>query len=164
MKKTYNEIVKLLKANAKTDDFREQRYFKFEVYERYFVVFDSETGGLVANFDGINKIYYLNRDTPYCLDPELEKLKDNIQAKINQKKCNKGLPTGQCCCNCGNHYEDFYHCITEPKPDSYDKNNPKCVCNVHKGWICLVSFEGEEPKAHSDWSEHGFCEMWRPKK
>jgi hypothetical protein len=86
MKKTYNEIVKLLKANAITDDFREQRYFKFGINEKYFVILDAETGGLVANFDGINKIYYLNSDTPYCLAPELEKLKEDIQAKIKQNK------------------------------------------------------------------------------
>jgi hypothetical protein len=75
------------------------------------------------------------------------------------KKCDQGWHTGQCCCNCGNHYEDFYHCITEPKPTDDDK----CVCNIHKGWICLMQFEDEErPHAHSNWPEHGFCEMWKP--
>lgn len=75
------------------------------------------------------------------------------------------IPTfGDCCCTCENHYEDFYHCTTSPKPDSYDENNHKCVCSTHKGWICLISMEGEKPRAHSGWSEHGLCECYVRKK
>ena len=29
----------------------------------------------------------------------------------------------------------------------------------HKGWIYLVSFDGEKTIAHSNWAEHGFCEL-----
>ena len=75
-------------------------------------------------------------------------------------KCDKGWHSGECCCNCGNHYEDFYHCSTTPKPEGVEG----CVCNIHKGYICLIQFEdGTTPQAHSNWPEHGFCEMWRPK-
>jgi hypothetical protein len=70
---------------------------------------------------------------------------------------NCSLSTGACCCNCGNHYEDFHHCCTT------GQNGDGCVCSKHKGWICMVSFEGEEPRAHSGWSEHGECEMYYPK-
>lgn len=80
------------------------------------------------------------------------------------KKCDKGWNNGECCCNCANHYEDFYHCTSNPKPEGYDKDNHECICNVHKGWICLISLEGERPNAHSGWSEHGMCELWTPKR
>lgn len=79
---------------------------------------------------------------------------------VKIKKCDKGWHTGDCCCNCCNHYEDFYSCVSHPKP----KGVKGCVCSTHKGWICLIQFENEEkPRAHSNWSEHGFCEMHRPK-
>lgn len=74
--------------------------------------------------------------------------------------CDKGWHDGSCCCNCKNHIEDFYHCTTSPKPYGVDG----CVCSTHKGWICLISMEGEKPIAHSNWSEHGMCEMYYPKK
>lgn len=76
-----------------------------------------------------------------------------------QIKCDKSNYNGECCCNCSNHYEDFYHCITKPKPEGVEG----CVCSTHKGYICLVSFEGEKPKAYSNWKEHGYCEMWNSK-
>lgn len=28
----------------------------------------------------------------------------------------------------------------------------------------MISMEGERPIAHSNWSEHGMCEMYYPKK
>lgn len=74
--------------------------------------------------------------------------------------CDKGWHDGSCCCNCEHHIEDFYHCTTSPKPDGAEG----CVCSIHKGWICLISMEGETPIAHSNWSEHGMCEMHYPKK
>lgn len=75
------------------------------------------------------------------------------------KKCNKGWHDGSCCCNCKNHYEDFYHCTTQPKPEGVGG----CVCSVHKGWICIIEFEEGQTRAHSNWSEHGFCEMYNNK-
>lgn len=72
------------------------------------------------------------------------------------KNCDKGWHDGSCCCNCRNHYEDFYHCITKPKPEGIDD----CVCSIHKGWICLISMDGEKPIAHSGWRAHGFCEFY----
>lgn len=77
---------------------------------------------------------------------------------VSSSNCDKGWNDGSCCCNCKNHYEDFYHCTTLPKPN----NSKDCICSTHKGWICIISFEGEKPKAHSNWSEHGFCEMHNP--
>lgn len=76
-------------------------------------------------------------------------------------KCDKGWHNGECCCNCKNHYKDMHHCNTEPKPLDYDKNNHKCVCSIQKGWICLISFEGERPHAYSGWGEHGYCEFYK---
>jgi hypothetical protein len=65
---------------------------------------------------------------------------------------------GECCCNCKNHFEDFYSCISRVRPKN--ENKEKCVCSIHKGWVCLISFEGEIPQAHSDWCEHGYCECY----
>jgi hypothetical protein len=73
---------------------------------------------------------------------------------VSSSDCDKGH-RGDCCCNCKNHLKDFYHCTTSPKPE----NKKGCVCSVQKGWICLISFEGETPMAHSGWGEHGMCEM-----
>lgn len=61
---------------------------------------------------------------------------------------------GDCCCNCRWHIEDFYHCATYKGPAS------QCVCSTHKGWICMPPDFGG---AHSDWTEHGMCEMHEPK-
>lgn len=71
--------------------------------------------------------------------------------------CMKSQYNGDCCCNCKNHYEDFYHCTTHPKPENVEG----CVCAVHKGWICLISFEGEKSIARSNWGEHGICDSHR---
>ena len=68
-------------------------------------------------------------------------------------KCDKGWHTGECCCNCANHYEDTHHCTT--KKHNLDEG---CVCGQHKGWICLIKIDGET-RAHSGWSQHGFCEL-----
>lgn len=74
-------------------------------------------------------------------------------------ECFKEDWNGCCCCNCGNHLEDFYHCTTLPKP----KGVEGCVCSTHKGWICKSKFEdSDKVKYHSGWSEHGMCEMWIP--
>ena len=67
-----------------------------------------------------------------------------------------------CCCKCKNHFEDFYHCITNPSLKSAltEKNQkPTCVCNIHKGWICALP----EGRHHSNWPLHGFCEMFMEK-
>ena len=72
----------------------------------------------------------------------------------NPNFCDKGWHNGDCCCNCANHIEDFYHCTTVER-----KEGEGCVCSKHKGWICLVSFDGEKTIAHSNWAEHGFCEL-----
>ena len=72
----------------------------------------------------------------------------------NSNFCDKGWHNGDCCCNCANHIEDFYHCTTVER-----KEGEGCVCSKHKGWICLVSFDGEKTIAHSNWAEHGFCEL-----
>lgn len=74
-------------------------------------------------------------------------------------KCDKGWHTGECCCNCKNHLEDLYNCNTSPKPLDYDKNNHKCVCGEHKGWICSINIEGKT-YSYSGWSKHGFCEFY----
>ena len=89
---------------------------------------------------------------------EKKALIEKLQAEIKELeagKCDKGWNDGSCCCNCANHYEDRHHCTTKPNREN------GCCCSEHKGWICLISFEGEKPIAHSGWSEHGMCEMWR---
>ncbi len=86
-----------------------------------------------------------NLNTP--LQPSLD------IAGVSSSNCDKGWHDGSCCCNCKNHYEDFNHCTTGGQKEN------GCVCSEHKGWICLISFEGETPRAHSGWSEHGMCEM-----
>ena len=69
------------------------------------------------------------------------------------KTCCKEKFDGCCCCNCIFHIEDFNHCVTAIT--LRDEMN-KCVCDSHKGWICMPpGFRG----AHSGWSEHGICEM-----
>jgi len=70
-------------------------------------------------------------------------------------KSTEGWQNGSYCCNCNFHFEDFYHCTTNPKP----KDHEGCVCGVHKGWICMVSIDGEDSRAHSDWPEHSMCEI-----
>ena len=77
-------------------------------------------------------------------------------AGVSSINCDKGWHDGSCCCNCKHHYEDFYHCTTLPNPEGIEG----CVCSTHKGWVCLISFEGEQPRAYSNWSEHGMCEMY----
>lgn len=72
--------------------------------------------------------------------------------------CEKKHWNNKCCCNCGNHLEDFYHCTTNPRPDGVEG----CVCSVHKGWICSIVFDDGTARNHSGWSEHGMCEMWIP--
>jgi len=77
------------------------------------------------------------------------------------KKCDKGWHDGGCCCNCKHHIEDFHHCTTKIKVPEDEDN---CVCSQHKGWICMIKFPDEkEIRAHSGWSEHGYCEMWLEK-
>jgi hypothetical protein len=60
-----------------------------------------------------------------------------------------GNTTGACCCNCKFHLKDFLHCTT------VKRDEPECVCNTPKGWICV----GLEDRAYSGWSEHSMCEM-----
>ena len=75
--------------------------------------------------------------------------------------CQKENWNGCCCCNCENHLEDFYHCTTVPRP----KEKEGCVCSVHKGWICRMAFyDSGEVYHHSNWAEHGMCEMHVMKK
>jgi hypothetical protein len=78
---------------------------------------------------------------------------NSANALVSSSNCDKGWHDGSCCCNCKNHYEDFNHCTTG------GKNGNGGVCSEHKGWIRLISCEGETPRAHSGWSEHGMCEM-----
>ena len=73
-------------------------------------------------------------------------------------KCQKPNFSGQCCCNCNNHLEDFHHCTTSPKPEGAKG----CVCGIHKGWICYIHFEDGTARAYSGWGEHGMCEIWQP--
>lgn len=62
---------------------------------------------------------------------------------MSKYNCQKELWNGCCCCNCANHLEDFYHCVTQPKPEGVKG----CVCSTHKGWIwlqsCIVSNEAQ---------------------
>lgn len=69
-------------------------------------------------------------------------------------KCHKDLKPGlgQCCCNCGNHYKDYHHPWTTGKS-----------IMEQRGWICFVDMGDEMSIMHSDWSEHGMCELWKPK-
>lgn len=90
-------------------------------------------------------------------------IKNLIMSRKNKCKsdnpignCYKTKNNDKCCCNCNNHYEDFYHCFSYPKPIGVSG----CVCDTHKGWTCLISLDGERPVSHSDWNEHGVCEFW----
>jgi len=73
--------------------------------------------------------------------------------------CKKGWSNGECCCNCKNHLEDFYHCTSSPKPTDYDEDNHRCVCSEHKGWICYINTQ-DGARASSGWGEHGYCEFY----
>ncbi|HEY5588398.1 MAG TPA: hypothetical protein VIK86_05515 [Candidatus Paceibacterota bacterium] len=75
---------------------------------------------------------------------------------MKENKCDKGWSDGSCCCNCANHYEDFYHCTTTEKSDIIGDG---CVCSVHKGWICIPPLGESKKIAHSNCGEHGMCEM-----
>lgn len=66
---------------------------------------------------------------------------------------------GSCCCNCRWHARDYRHCSHDRKP-----GEPRvgCICGEQKGWVCLApEFVAEDGTArvHSNWSEHGLCEM-----
>ena len=77
--------------------------------------------------------------------------------KMENENCCKEKWHNCCCCNCENHLEDFNHCTTIKEP------HDKCVCNEHKGWICRMQFDDTGYiRYHSDWSEHGMCEMHHP--
>lgn len=89
--------------------------------------------------------------------------------------CQKEQWKGCCCCNCRFHVADYYHCTTKPELRDelerlYGHLNPPqsdtlpgpiikhigCICGIQKGWVCLApEFDG----VHSDWDEHGMCEM-----
>ena len=64
---------------------------------------------------------------------------------------------GRCCCNCRHHLPDYYHCCTVELPPTSGKSR-MCVCSLQKGWICYID-DLEGARAHSNWSEHGECEM-----
>jgi len=79
MKKTYKKIVKIMKKKAVAYDFPMLQFFKLNISEGYFVIFDAETGGLYIELFGVRKIYYLDASTPYCLLPELKQLLKDIE-------------------------------------------------------------------------------------
>ena len=65
--------------------------------------------------------------------------------------CQNDLWDG-CCCNCKNHIKDFHHCTTT------GQKGKGCVCGIQRGWICMApEIEG---RVFSEWSEHGYCEMY----
>lgn len=72
----------------------------------------------------------------------------------------------RCCCNCRYHVEDFYHCSATQgtEAESLRTMSGKCVCNQHRGWICIGMLV-QGGNAHSGWSEHGMCEIhdWKSK-
>ena len=62
----------------------------------------------------------------------------------------------QCCCECRFHIPDHKHCITVRK-----KPKGTCVCNVRKGWICMMP---GSKVAYSRWPSHSVgCEMFTRK-
>lgn len=66
----------------------------------------------------------------------------------------------RCCCTCLYRLQDFHHCTTvdeERKASLRSAGHDGCLCSIPKGWICAPA--GFEGRAHSDWSEHGICEM-----
>lgn len=65
----------------------------------------------------------------------------------------------QCCCTCRYHEPDYHHCTTV-SPE-FRAQHEGCVCSIQKGWVCRPpEWEG----VHSNWSEHGLCEMHMPKR
>ena len=64
-----------------------------------------------------------------------------------------------CCCICKLHIPDHFQCTTHPLlRKSIEKSvKPFCICGLQKGWICLAP---ELEFAHSNWPEHGMCEMF----
>lgn len=74
-------------------------------------------------------------------------------------RCQKDLWKGHCCCNCKYHIEDFYHCTTVTRDEKLRLSDDNCVCNIHKGWICMPQHLEGIGRAHSGWEEHGMCEM-----
>jgi hypothetical protein len=76
----------------------------------------------------------------------------------------------QCCCNCGFHLPDYYHCSVPMDPGLKNfirtAKNVDCICGVLKGRICkdpLSELDGRV-RYHSDWPEHSVgCELYKPK-
>jgi len=73
--------------------------------------------------------------------------------------------TRACCCNCRWRARDHRHCNHDRKP-----GEDPCICGEQRGWICMApEFFDEaagESVMHSNWPEHGLCEMhdWNEKK
>lgn len=63
----------------------------------------------------------------------------------------------ECCCTCNNHVRDYEHCTTNPLLRMEKKT---CICSISKGYICTAP---EMEGMHSNWGEHGLCEMWYKK-
>jgi len=66
---------------------------------------------------------------------------------------------GRCCCNCRYHLADYYSCSTVERASDEVKRHYQeigCVCGIHKGWVCAAP---ESDRVHSDWDEHGMCEL-----
>jgi len=74
---------------------------------------------------------------------------------------------GECCCNCEHQLKDYWQCTTVDQDwrDDYEaakgEKPPQCVCNIVKGYICVPPgfIKNGRRTAHSNWSEHGMCEM-----
>jgi hypothetical protein len=77
----------------------------------------------------------------------------------NMEKCWKEEFHGQCCCNCEYHLPDFYHCTTNRL---LRDQLSTCICSIQKGWVCASP--EMHPTVHSDWDQHGMCEMWCARK
>lgn len=73
-----------------------------------------------------------------------------------------------CCCNCINHHEDFWHCTTlwdvKEYVESKQEGKGVCICGAHKGWICAEPDLDGIGRWHSGWAEHGLCELHMRKK
>lgn len=87
---------------------------------------------------------------------------------MNDEKCglkSKVFTHPQCCCRCKWHHEDFYHCTTAMdlrKEIEKFVGGSRCICSMHKGWICMAPGMG---RFYSDWPEHSIgCEMYEEKK
>ena len=65
-----------------------------------------------------------------------------------------------CCCTCVYHLEDYENCTTN---QSLRNKKNVCICNIQKGYICYAYIDGMG-RAHSNWGEHGMCELHEKKK